>query len=779
MSSGPSGTRSSVAAAVIPAVGRVVHMFRVHDACLVADVVMAAEEGTTRSCTRTHRVPLLTHLAGMPPPDPARPARWRAVSVETCQHSATGPPLLVHLVVRRVVGAWILGVAWLPRDSPGATRSLRVSAVATAHFPPGAATDALVALDAPRPVEVYDPEGGSLDVYGALGTSLEFGIDGTPIAEGMTSDTVTRSSRDAAVVAGGLFETQASFLRSVFNCGVVAPHYGVRGAYDRLRRPTVGSMGIHDHPHALGICGLGEIQALVGGYFVQTRHNDYAIAFPYRHVRNGTEVVWNRRVLPPAVPPEVLALPTGFDAATGAPVANDAGTQLRWVRRLYQDAPEHAVWHLTYIEVWLEKFQGAVGDSYAGRRHSNFSDSLKVLTDAANYYARTGFCRQDENSPQVPGTVTTTRPDGTPEIAVLRYAVRSFPVATMSPRRVVRRLGVVVDDELDPATSLPRLVREHDFELEPLPIDVDASAARVLGPGNAFRLRRTHVERCRDAPRAPQAPAGYLADLPTWQQFARRAEAAWDLPGRASTATEDAFPTLQDLMRKVPGLDGYGHVPIMSWSDPTQPGTRYRPTDPRRGSGFYSNSYLVPGRDASGFTGERSKGFSNNNLMTASTTDPTVVDGVSHALPLELVLQTPRGSWNPLNVRNVASVGASVGASAADALPGSALWGTVYNLPFASFATQNPLSFQASTGRTAWVRTQGGTGPPVLMHASGTTVGGPDGFRQRYCVAPSAAAETEVGAEVDALRAELRLLLSRVAAGRTPTQDEVDSLISH
>ncbi|KAK2149775.1 hypothetical protein LSH36_437g04061, partial [Paralvinella palmiformis] len=136
-----------------------------------------------------------------------------------------------------------------------------------------------------------------------------------------------------------------------------------------------------------------------------------------------------------------------------------------------------------------------------------------------------------------------------------------------------------------------------------------------------------------------------------------------DTPGQIHSTNWDL---LDDLMSEIPGRDNYpGHITDNIFGDTTLPFNA--DTDEPLNVAYYHRTYRVSSAGAMGLK-VRHRGFSDENLFVAQTTQPKVVSldvescskrkyqctvweqRWSYAIPLEIIYMTPLSKWNPYDI---------------------------------------------------------------------------------------------------------------------------------
>jgi hypothetical protein len=210
------------------------------------------------------------------------------------------------------------------------------------------------------------------------------------------------------------------------------------GALHRPFAVSYSAHSQHNHPNYYRMIGLGELTALVNGYYVRMTHNDPILADQD-----------NRYLDAPPVPTAVLGKPTGLtlnaDGSVAIDTAND--TQARHMRNLFTDHLDDTRLDLLYAEVWLEKLptSGDLNTLIQSFRHRENASRLQDLLTFAQRLNFSGAKDLGENGSFRCGVISHIGEDGTPEYAYINYRVRATPVGKLSNR--VAKTSYAAGDE--------------------------------------------------------------------------------------------------------------------------------------------------------------------------------------------------------------------------------------------------------------------------------------------------------------------------------------------
>lgn len=584
----------------------------------------------------------------------------------------------------------------------------------------------------------------------------------TKVVDGVSGDQVGRidergitslAQQETYLAMAMAAESWSAFIRNTFSSGMVSVrHYVSSRPFSPRHKTTLAAfsaMSIHNHMDWRGLCGLAEISVVINGHHIQTRHNDY------RTMRPINTAVFGERSLNTGAPvaQSVRNLPLGY---TGLTLNNDlTGTQVKWMRDVYTNSPDHCIYELAYLEMWVQKFDGSLIDIATSTRHSNEGRVAKAFLEQIKNYTASGLKPPTENLPSLPGIVLTHDANGQPTLGYLNWRISTLPVANLSNRNV----SITIDG--------------IGYDLRALPFDPAKAGAGIIDATNRFTVRRKLAQKAfkntrgrnigaYGAPRDPKEDFAEIADQQTWQELIF-----------SSNSTMFDCADLEELCCMVPGFDGVNNYNTQFVNDPHNrmiPGSkipvRYSSTTDR-GLGYYSNSYSVNTLDAAGFN-SAFRGFGDTNLFTAKTRHPEVLNGWSFMIPLELVVRTPRENWNPFGIVNQATPTGN--GRYATPYSGWNDYGVFMTLPKDALTIVNTVDTQADTMTGAWVTTPSGA---KEMLSSGIRIFDYTGERRRFPVVPESIQFTGLGRDMEFLKDTMKNLLKRVAAGNI-TSAEID-----
>jgi len=461
-----------------------------------------------------------------------------------------------------------------------------------------------------------------------------------------------------------LWEYHAEIMRGLGQSGLYTCRGYTRSGTESFNRTFDGAystINLHDHPNYPGMPGLGELSAVINGYYLRTRHNDYLLNAPVDGAYLATAPI-----APPAVPASVTA--AGNVAAQVAEMR--AYFQALAARDITQrDYRPYFRWTLSVLELWPEILSGdALTDTFGSFRHQEDSASLRKQLEQVLFYANSGHKNRFENVSFIPASLRQVSSTGKPQWVVWRFRIVAADVGSVG-----------------------------DYPIEQLLTAVDR-------PGERWHYDLTHES--------------MLASR--FARFRVNPNLSTD-PAFGAFGNADL---LDELMAKVPGFDGPAANLAETYTENGQAITltQWNSNAPLNAA-RYNRRYSAPA-DASNRTSAM-RGFNDPSLFVARTTRPQVaqVDAggqayrFTYAIPLELVLRTPLESWDPYALPVVGAITGN-GITPETAFNGQNPSLYHYRCPAEFFAGDTPAPDPADTGHgSKYVKDAGGT--PRLVRASG------------------------------------------------------------
>lgn len=259
--------------------------------------------------------------------------------------------------------------------------------------------------------------------------ALMFAIEQSSIANRSAEESKKASEKVSSLpaLAAWNFEQQAEILRGQGQSGLFLTRQYNRGgddAYDRGWAENYNPASIHNHPNYAGMPGMGEFSAIINGYYLRTRHNDYRLRGP---APEGTAFLATEEVEAPAVPASV----------TGAGSVEKQITAMRDLFRRYAagEWPQGFGWTLSYVEVWFEVLTGVVTDTYSSFRHQQYVTTVDAALREVLKFNAGGYKNPSENVSFEPPVVRFIDASGNPVLARLRYRLAAVDVSSLGDLR--------------------------------------------------------------------------------------------------------------------------------------------------------------------------------------------------------------------------------------------------------------------------------------------------------------------------------------------------------
>lgn len=449
------------------------------------------------------------------------------------------------------------------------------------------------------------------------------------------------------------FEYATELNRMAWGSGIThARQYDYSGAEPHHQTTSTGysPYGGHSHANIKNLVGTAEFGLMANGIYCRTRHNDDGL---YMHAQAGDDYYMRQPIAVPNLPADIAAQET-----PAAQIAQAKKYIQIMAGQLPQDAVAHyadsAQWVMTGVEVFPEIYGhgDSLRDTYPGSRHRINVDTLPELFNQESFYSAGGHKNNRENS-MYTAMAVNDYVNGEPVVVLWRYRFVSAPVGSLA--------DYPIND----------LLRYHE--------DIANNARWNYGTEQILngRLARFKVRQ-------------RLGENDSFGMF--------NGPG-----------LLDELIAKIPGLDGYGN-------ELTEEYHYYGANDLLLGygtgepleAGYYNRFYSMSGVDASNRSNAK-RGFADDNLWVARTTDPRIKQaqfgerkyGFSYFLPLEIhATSFLNGNFNPYGVpdvtanygsgESVAMVRGGVGRSQDNPLPGSHDYYGYYKLAGDLFDDQIP-----------------------------------------------------------------------------------------
>ncbi|SFD14223.1 hypothetical protein [Pseudoalteromonas denitrificans] len=565
----------------------------------------------------------------------------------------------------------------------------------------------------------------------------------------------------------------------------------------RVTDVSYATLNIHNHPNYQSQPGMAEISACINGYYFRTRHNDYKT----KYATQG-EFLKREYLHAPAIPENVLALPTGVN---NDGTLNLTDTQAGYFKNIKTQNPENCIWHLSYLECWIETVQNDnLQDPADSFRHSNDGNSLKTLFDKGRYLNASGHKNRLENIPYQPMRVNYVDEFGVPQFGILKYRINSYPVASLeqdngtnSPKFVIGnsashyhalsvslttaqitglKNGTLTEVILTTSTNFNH---SHDIKITwdgsrfngldlhsshqhpvvviqskngKLPFDEDKAVKGIIDKTNRFKLVRDLRTRSKHR---------------SWKNIARSRMARFECVDLAS------------LCEKLPGMQGEGAFLPEEYNQYGLNDVLQNNNGEPLNAAYYNRSYRFNRNDASGRV-SANRGYNDPNLFVAKTDHKQVVGGFSWMIPLELILRTPIEHWNPHNLptsdyQTLKSEDAQgKGKSAETAYSGIYKQHYWFGTPKALFSDNSSPTDAADTTNSAWVKNANNEAKLVI--GNGLRVHDLDGMRQRFPIYPVYFDHSPEATQRHWLKESIKTLFKKAASGELTLTDIDDML---
>ncbi|XP_052268772.1 uncharacterized protein LOC127870155 [Dreissena polymorpha] len=368
--------------------------------------------------------------------------------------------------------------------------------------------------------------------------------------------------------------------------------------------------GIHEHSSNTRTVGMGELNVVINGVEFRTRHNDYRLAMP------AFDKTYNGQVdIPfPDVPPEVLSKATIEEQIAEMKLwfkaFKDQNSTVRDYRKFFKPV-------LCYMEGAWTTNTDVIEEPFFSDRHFIDASSWFDLQEKVRFTSYTGGKDKLENFAYLPTTIMNVV-NGTAVYAQWNYKILCHPL-------------------------------KGDLPLSAIGF-VDDLSKRMKNKITPAQIKETRMARYQ-----------ILSQLPTNPTVIQPRPYEWGI--------------LDDLMNEIPGKDNYGAEIFDDGSGETlyHYNSRVNALE-KLNTAYYNRAYKMNLKDASGNTVNH-RGFSDPNLFAAQTTSERVAPmsmeicqkirrtnvcqrrtaRYTWAIPLELIYMTPLLSWNPYNLRHVAS----------------------------------------------------------------------------------------------------------------------------
>lgn len=596
-------------------------------------------------------------------------------------------------------------------------------------------------------------------------------------------------------------EGMAELIRMQGASGIAGTRQYTGGGFELGERVTdvsYAALNIHNHPNYQSQPGMAEVSACINGYYFRTRHNDYRNMYPVQGNYLAREYL-----NAPSIPASVLAMPTGVNEE--ASLDFTPGTQAEYFKNIKSDNKQDCIWHLSYLECWIETLQADNFDDPADSfRHANDGDSLKKIFDKGRYLNASGHKNRLENIPYQPMRVSYVDEFGVPQFGVLKYRINTYPVATLEDRGGVASPRFIVGNSASHYHELATTLTAQQMsdlqtgaisELVLVTSTVFSHQHDIKVTWNGTRFNALDLHPAHQHPVTVIQPTN--GKLPFDKAKAivgtidntNRFRLVRDLRSRSkhdswqslidSRMARFECADLESLCEKLPGMQGEGAFLTEEYNQYGLNDTLQNNNGELLNAAYYNRSYKFNRNDASGRV-NANRGYNDPTLFVAKNTHTKVLGGFSWMIPLELLLRTPREHWNPYQLPEGdhaalrSEDAAGKGTSSASPFSGTHIKHFFYGTPKSLFADIVSPTDAADTTDSAWVADSNGTAR--LVNGNGIRVHDIDGMRQRYPVYPVHFDYSAEATQRHWLKDSIKDLFKKAASG-TLTINDVDDIL--
>lgn len=526
---------------------------------------------------------------------------------------------------------------------------------------------------------------------------------------------------------------------------------------ERVHTESYSAISGHNHADHNNLNGLAELQVVLNGIEMRSRHNDYL----YRNnvmsanpSSNERDYIFPRELsptFPDSFPPELANMPTGVNEDGSLDCSE--GTQAHFMKSA---GLEHTQVILSYVEMWIQRIGEDAGDTL---RHEIEAGELTEQYIRENLLKASGHKNRLENFEVSPSLVRTIDEDGNAIYGQPVFRISSFVIghagnidpATRTAPNInigLNQHAHVLNEQMTDEQAQGLVAGDLDFvNLQAFDND-HAHIFQITWDGQQF----VGVDLNQDHQHEVLIEEGFTGQIPFDRDKARdgvidetnRFRLVRDIQGRNRTESFDElidsnlarfeYVDAERALELCPGLDGDGAVifeeVILSNGDIDQFQDRDGGT---LNSAYYNHRYQTVFNDASGRQAA-DRGFNDPNLFVARTNNPDVINGYSYAIPLEIHMVHPWRHWNPYNIEYEIAAPDGDGSQANPYTRSSQA--NFYFLPFSYWMDENVVD-PADTNRAAFVNDPQGV--TRSCWGSGSWIVTPDGSQRcRFPVYPVA-----------------------------------------
>ena len=222
-------------------------------------------------------------------------------------------------------------------------------------------------------------------------------------------------------------EQQAEILRGMGQSGLYLLRQYTYNAKEPENRRFIANYSTesqHLHSNYKNLVGTAELSAIINGYYIRTRHNDYKLVKP---APVGSGFLSTIEIPAPEVPDSIKSIEN----------VDDQIVAMRSLFTQYYNGgwPEGFAFNLSYLEVWFEPFKLSNNETFASDRHHIVSKSAQQDLEQVLKYNTAGFKNVNENTMFNAPVVKFVNSDGTIDLARIKYRIASIDLSSLGDIR--------------------------------------------------------------------------------------------------------------------------------------------------------------------------------------------------------------------------------------------------------------------------------------------------------------------------------------------------------
>ena len=278
-------------------------------------------------------------------------------------------------------------------------------------------------------LKVHLEDMGSVNMQNLRDSALSFAIEQSGMAHRRIRDVNAEIEKNNFLPSFSAwdYEKQAEILRGMGKSGLFLTRQYTTGGPDAWNRPfttNYNPTNIHNHPNYAAMPGMAEFSAVINGYYIRSRHNDYKLKKP---APVGSDFLSTVDIPPPDVPTSVTA-------------AGSVQDQIKKMQELFRNYdkgewPEGFSWNLSYVEFWFEKYTSTVSDTFDSFRHQQYAPTVDAALREALKFNYGGYKDPTENLSFETPVVRAIDPEGNPILARLRYRIAAIELNQLGDLR--------------------------------------------------------------------------------------------------------------------------------------------------------------------------------------------------------------------------------------------------------------------------------------------------------------------------------------------------------